>query len=99
MNERKFNIKPSPEESQETKKEFGKNIHFKIFFYRHGEKEGEMLAPKGYEQAKEIGLLLEPQEVIKGYGSEFERAQDFSRTIVEATQSQKQLNLRTRLDL
>ena len=88
-------------EEEITREKFGRNIFQRDIYFRHGEKlpTGE-LAPAGFEQAKIAGEEMET--TLKGpkvYHSEIKRAEDFGKTIQEATKSQKAYKARMRLEI
>lgn len=88
-------------EEEMTKEKYGRKISQKDIYFRHGEKlpTGE-LAPAGFEQAKIAGEEMET--TLKGpkvYHSEIKRAEDFGKTIQEATKSQKAYKARMRLEI
>lgn len=88
-------------EEEMTKEKYGRNIFQRDIYFRHGEKlpTGE-LAPTGFEQAKIAGEEMET--TLKGpkvYHSEVKRAEDFGKTIQEATKSQKAYKARMRLEI
>ncbi|MBS4035803.1 MAG: phosphoglycerate mutase family protein [Ignavibacterium sp.] len=94
-------MEEEPRLKHPTEKEakFGRKVRFKIYFFRHGDKDGEMLSQNGVEQAQKIGSSLEPTPTVKGYSSQFPRARYFSENIVEMTRAKRKLNLRQGLDL
>jgi broad specificity phosphatase PhoE len=92
---------PEKSPEKEITKEYGRNIRQRDIYFRHGEKTttGE-LAPAGYKRAEKIGKSLKvAQHDIKGYYSPWERTEQFTKTIIDATKKVKKFSARQRLEL
>ena len=79
---------------------YGKNVEIDTIFIRHGEKDKEgQLTETGAKHARAYGEKLTPKDVIKGYGSSFQRAIDTTENIIESAPHNKKLKTRIKEEL